>query len=145
MAKKSPYKHVTNTPTPFIIFGAVAGMALVTGLHWMTQTFPTLNNIPVYLAFVSILSASGWYSWFQSRYYLTKPVSSDDLIDPDKLNDGQVCYVNGEFEAKYMGKNTYKGTFYFSIEGVNNPNDETDVEELLPGEVMDYISATKVN
>ncbi len=60
-----------------------------------------------------------------------------NCVEPEDLTIGQICYLNGEFQAKFLYKDGYYGHFVFKIEGLD---DEVDV---IPGRVRMYFSSKK--
>lgn len=58
-------------------------------------------------------------------------------IEPEDLSKNQICYLNGEFEAKFLYKDNYSGKFIFKVDGLEN---EISV---VPGRVRMYFSARK--
>lgn len=61
----------------------------------------------------------------------------DHGVEPDDLVKDQICYLNGEFKAKFLYKDGYSGKFVFKIEGLDKN------EHVVPGKVRMYFSTEK--
>lgn len=61
----------------------------------------------------------------------------DDGVEPDSLAKDQICYLNGEFKAKFLYKHGYTGKFVFKVDGL-----EKEIS-VLPGRVRMYFSYQK--
>ncbi len=61
-------------------------------------------------------------------------------VDLDKLIEGQICWLNGQTQVKFVKKDENYGGYRFQIWGRDDFNDPNDHTRLAPWQVRTYIS-----
>ena len=119
------------------IITSAVGIVILTGFIWLVgkRPYDTTSYVLLLCCTPALLSIFMGIFIINSATIYHRIV--DDGVEPDSLVKDQICYLNGEFKAKFLYKHGYTGKFVFKVDGL-----EKEIS-VLPGRVRMYFSSQK--
>lgn len=115
---------------------SAVGVIILTGFIWLIgRPYDTTSYILSLCCIPACLSTLMGLFIISSATIYHRIVNNG--VDPDSLVKDQICYLNGEFKAKFLYKHGYTGKFVFKVDGL-----EKEIS-VLPGRVRMYFSSQK--